>query len=334
MTIRSAGRSIVATFGVACLVALWSPTAQAQVKLEYKFPEGKKLTYKTTSRARQVLSFMNNMEKESVIRETKVWTRSVGKHRSDSTLPIEEKVQFLRDEYTFPGGIKLTLDSSDPKIKIDHRELTFLGDVFKLESTIAYTTVLDKGTKVKAIEGIEKLKEKAERLADPIAREEFQNAIGTDRLKTKFEQSIHNFPDALARTGEPWERTEILEINGKTFTVRKKYEYRGTEKKGDKALEKIGFKVLEVKYDQEPMGKLPVKVVKNNLKVESSEGTILFDHEEGHVVSVSDKIRIKGEMTYSAGGVDQTVPFDLNFDANTQLQPAIILQNKVDHGKE
>ena len=70
---------------------------------------------------------MNNMEKESVMRETKVWTRSVGKRRGDSTLPIEEKVQFLRDEYTFPGGIKLTLDSSDPKIKIDNHELTFLG---------------------------------------------------------------------------------------------------------------------------------------------------------------------------------------------------------------
>jgi hypothetical protein len=27
-------------------------------------------------------------------------------------------------------------------------------------------------------------------------------------------------------------------------------------------------------------------------------------------------------MTYSGGGVDQAVPLDLNFDANTQLQPA------------
>ena len=321
MTFRRARRRLLANLGLACLAALSSQTAQAQVKLEYKFPEGQKLTYKTTSRVRQVLTFMNNQEKESVMRRTKVWTRSVGKHRGDSTLPIEEKVHSLRDEYTFPGGIKLTLDSSDPKIKIDNDELSFLGDVFNLESAIAYEVVLDKETKVKAIEGIEKLKEKTEKLDDRIAREEFQNEIGTDRLKTKFEQSIHNFPDALARTGEPWERTEILEINGKTFTVRKKYEYRGTEKKGDKTLEKVTFKVLEVKYDQEAVDKLPVKVVKNKLKVESSEGTILFDREEGHVVSVSDKIRIKGEMTYSGGGVDQAVPLDLNFDTSTQLQP-------------
>ena len=40
--------------------------------------------------------------------------------------------------------------------------------------------------------------------------------------------------------------------------------------------------MLEVKYDQDPKSKLPVKVVKSDLKVESSEGTILFDREEGH----------------------------------------------------
>jgi hypothetical protein len=250
-----------------------------------------------------------------------IWTRSVGKRRGDLTLPIKKKVQTLRDEFTFPGGIKLILDSSDPNTKIDNPELTFLADVFKLESAIAYTAVLDKETKLKAIEGIEELKEKAEKLDNPIAREEFKSEIGPDRLKMKFEQAIHVFPDVQARTGEPWERTEILEINGRTFTVRKKYEYRGTEKKGDKTLEKIGFKVIDIKYDQDPKGKLPVNVVKSDLKVESSEGTILFDREEGHIVSASDKIRIKGNMTYSGGGVDQAAEFDLNFDANTQLQP-------------
>ena len=320
MEICRAGLSIVVTLGATCLGTCWPQMAQAQVKLEYKFPEGRKLTYKTTSRVRQVLTFMN-IEQESIMRETKEWTRSVGKRRGDSTLPIEEKVQFLRDEFTFPGGTKLTLDSSAPEIKINNPELKFLGDVFKLESAVAYAVVLDGQAKVKAIEGTEKLNKEAEKLSTPIAREEFQNEIAIDRLKTKFEQAIHNFPDVPTRTGEPWERTEVLEVNGKTFTVRKKYEYRGTEKKGDKTLEKISYKVLEVKYDQDPKAKSPVNVVKSDLKVESSDGTILFDREEGNVVSTSDKLRIKGNMTYSAGGVDQGGAFDLNFDANTKLQP-------------
>jgi hypothetical protein len=321
MTIRRAGFRVVITLGVGGLATFWSQTAQAQVKLEYKFPEGKTLTYKTTSRVRQVLTFMN-MEKESVMRETKGWTRSIGKRRGDSTLPIEDKVQFLRVEYTFPGGARLTLDSSDPNLKIDNPDFKFLGDVFKIESAIAYAVVLDAHAKVTAINGTEKLKEKAEKLSDPIVREEIEKEISPDRLKRKFEQALHNLPEIQARTGEPWERTEILEINGKTFTIRKKYEYRGTEKKGDKTLEKITCKILEVKYDQDPTDKLPVKVVKSNLKVESSDGTILFDREDGHVVSVNDKVRIKGEMTYSGGGVEQSGPFDLTFDTNMQLQPA------------
>lgn len=320
MTIHSAGLSAVIKLGLVCSTLICSQYAQAQVKLEYKFPEGKRLTYKTTSRVRQVLTFMNNMEKESVLRETKVWTRSVGKRRADSTVPIEEKVDFLRNEYTLPGGMKLTLDSSDPNLKIDNPELKFVGDVFKLESAIAYTVVLEGQAKVKAVEGTGQLKEKARKLDSSIASEEFQNEIGAERLKAKFEQVMRGLPDIPARTGEPWERTEILEISGKTFSVRKKYEYRGIEKKGGKLLEKISSKVLDIKYDQDPKGKLPVKVVKSDLKVESSDGTILFDREEGHIVSASDRIRIKGNVTYSGGGVDQTVPFDLNLDANTQLQ--------------
>ena len=320
MTIQSAGLRGVIKLGLICSTLVCSQYSQAQVKLEFKFPEGKRLTYKTTSRVRQVLTFMNNMEKESVLRETKVWTRLVGKRRANSTVPIDEKVDFLRNEYTLPGGIKLTLDSSDPSLKINNPELSFVADVFKLESTIAYTVVLEGQAKVKAIEGTEGLRERAEKLNSPLASEEFLNEIRPEKLAAKFEQAIHRFPDIPARTGQPWERTEVLEVNGKTFGTRKKYEYRGTEKKGEKILEKITSKVLEIKYDQEPKSKLPVKVIKSDLKVESSDGTILFDHEEGHIVSASERIRIKGSMTYSAGGVDQTVPFDLNFDANTQLQ--------------
>ena len=263
-----------------------------------------------------------NMEKASVMRETKLWTRSVGKRRHDSTLPIEERVQSLRVDYTFPSGHKLTLDSNDPKIKIDDPELKFLGDVFKLECGVTYTVVLREQAKVKSIDGNKELKEKAEKLADPIVREEIQSQFSADRLKRKFEQAIHNLPEGPARTGESWERHEILEINGKTFTVRRKYEYRGTEKNRDKSLEKISHKIVEVKYDQDPMGKLPVKVVKSELRVESSEGSMLFDRENGHVISASDKIRIKGEMTYSGAGVEQSGPFDLTFDTSTQIQPA------------
>ena len=160
--------------------------------------------------------------------------------------------------------------------------------------------MLEKQSKVRSIEGTEKLVEVAERLTDSIAREEFECAIGADRLKTKFEQTLRMLPDVPAHAGESWERTEMLEVNGQTFTIRKKYEYVGTEKKGEKNLPKISQKVLDVKYDTDAKAKLPLKVVKSDLKIQSSDGMILFDREEGHVVSASQKIQFKGNMTFSA----------------------------------
>jgi Family of unknown function (DUF6263) len=305
---------------VAYFAAMWPRTVDAQVKLEYKFPEGQKLTYKTTSRARQVLTFGGNNINVSK-RETKVWSRSVGKRNGDSTLPIEEKVLSLRVEYNFPDGHNLTLDSSEPQFKIEDRQLAFLGDVVKLESQIAYTVLLDNQKKLKAIAGTEKLKERVRKIEDPVVREELNSEIGDQRLKRKFEQVLLGLPDAPAKSGEPWERTELLEINGKAFTVRKKFEYQGTEKKGDKTLDKISCKLLDAKYDVDPDGKLPMKVTKSDLKVESSEGSILFDRESGHVASATERFRLKGNMTYTGGGGDQAGGFELSFDSNTQLQP-------------
>src|ERR1700677_3382594 len=92
MTFRRRGLGAVATVGFACATAFSSPTAHAQGKLDYKLPEGKKLTYKTTSRVRQLVTLMNNMELESIKKETKEWSRSVGQRRGDSTLPVEERV--------------------------------------------------------------------------------------------------------------------------------------------------------------------------------------------------------------------------------------------------
>ena len=138
--------------------------------------------------------------------------------------------------------------------------------------------------KVKAIEGTEKLREKAETLSDPLVREEIQNEIDPERLKSKFEQLLRVLPDVLVRSGEPWERTEVLDLSGKSFTVRRKYEYLGTEKRGEKDLDKISCRILDAKYDQDPNSKLPLKVVKSDLKVESSEGRILFDRDGGFIV--------------------------------------------------
>jgi hypothetical protein len=317
---RRAGLSLVAAVGVACLVLSWSETAQAQVKLQYKYPEGQKLVYKRLDKARQVLTLMG-MEISSEDQKNEAVSLTVGKRRADSTLPIVQKVESFHSSSSLPGGIHLTYDSRDPNAKIDDPSFAFLGDVYKLRSETVFTVVLDNQNKVKAIEGTEKLLERADKL-DPQSRAEARSRLEPDKLKREFEQERQNLPDILARPGEPWERTEILDRGGGwTFTFRKKYEYLGTEKKGNKTLDKISGKVIEVKYSQDPNSKSPLKVAKSDLKVESSDETIWFDREEGCVVNAKSKIRIRGDMTLSGRGMDSPTVFDLTIDSNIELQP-------------
>ena len=125
MTLRRDDVVLIVSWTLASLTSFWPEAVHAQVKLEYKFPEGQKLTYRATSRVRQVVTLMNNMQIESIKKEVREWSRSVGKRRADSTVPIEEKVNFLRVDYALPGGIKLKLDSTSPDSKDRDRAARF-----------------------------------------------------------------------------------------------------------------------------------------------------------------------------------------------------------------
>ena len=81
----------------------------------------------------------------------------------------------------------------------------------------------------------------------------------------------------------------------------------GTEKKGDKTLDKITSKATEVKYSMDPESQSPLKVTKSDLKIESSNGTILFDREAGCVVESKGKTQIKGSMTFMIQGQERPV---------------------------
>jgi hypothetical protein len=262
------------------------------------------------------------MEIETSEDRSMVTSLTTGKRRADSTLPVERKVESLRAEMALPGGINLKFDTADPNAKIDAPQLAFLGELFKLAGEVVYTIVLDDHNKVKAVEGTEKLKEKAEKLEGP-AKDLMSKQFESEKLKRSFEQETQILPDVLTRPGESWERTQVAEIGGgQTLSFRKKFEYTGTEKQGDKTLDKITTKVLDVKYQTEADSNLPLKPVKSELKPEASGGTILFDREAGHVVNSTEKIRIKGDITFSANGQELPSTLDLTIETNVELQPA------------
>ena len=284
------------------------------------FPRGKKLVYKTTQRLHQSLTFMG-MEVERHEDRIMVESWKTGKRRADASLPIAKKVESLRVEMALPDG-KLVYDTADSKATVNSPGHAFLRDMFKLAGDVAYTIVLDEHNKVKAIEGAEIFKEKIEKL-DPRSQESVRDVYAAETFKRSFEEQLQILPDVLARPGEPWERTagrwKLATVRRSAF--RKKYEYVGIEKKADKTLDKMSCKVLEVKNNTNPRTNLPLKPIKSDLKVESSDGKILFDRDQGHVVSSSERVRIKGNITYSADGMEIQTAVDLSIETSVELQP-------------
>ncbi|ODU01673.1 MAG: hypothetical protein ABS79_01335 [Planctomycetes bacterium SCN 63-9] len=297
-----------------------SSAAQAQVKLEQKYPPGRSLKHKTKIRTQQVLT-LNGMAIETEAKETILTAESIGKAGEDSTTPLSIKIEGLKAEISLPGGLNVNFDSAEPNAKIEPPQLAFLGEVFRLVSDVNFKIVLDKDNKFKAVEGTEAIREKAEKLSEP-GKLSVMGRLGPDRLKMNFEQAQAKIPDILVRLGDTWERTEVLELEaGQTLTFRKKYEYLGTEKQGGKTLDKIGVKTTEVKYAQDPAVPTPLKVADSNLKVDSTSGTILFDREAGYTTLDSSNTRIKGTIDFTAGGQKLPGELDLTFEIESEVQP-------------
>lgn len=311
-------RPLVAMTAIVCGLG---HLAEAQVKLEYKVAEGMTERQKVSAKVHQVMT-INGMDVETDVDQGAVTVSSNGKRKPDGTLPIEITLESFRIKMTLPGGMEINLDSADKDLKVDLPQLAFIGDLLKAMRGASYTVVLDAKDHVKFVEGTEKNLTKAADLPKQAA-EALKARFNTDRIKREYEQVYGNLPDVLVREGEPWERTETNDIGGgQTLTFKRQYEYKGTVKKGDKTLDKIAVKAIEVSYKQDPNVESPAKVTKSDLKIQSSEGAILFDREAGAVVERQDKTRMKGGMSLNAGGMDLDVKLDLTLDSSLTVEKA------------
>jgi hypothetical protein len=319
-----AGRQIRAVAGVVLVLLAGSAAAreQAEVKLEAKFPEGRALRYQVRTSINQQVKNLG-MEMPSNLNRTVVRSEAIGKRRGDSGLPVAVKVESIRERQRIPAGRDVSYDSKTATVKVADPDLDFFKGLYEVEGRVAYTVVLDGKNKVKAIEGADALKERVDKL-DPRAADLLRSRLAADALGREFEQvhALAALPDGPVKPGASWERTEAFDRGaGLELVLKKKYEYAGTEKRGGKALDKITAKVLEATYRQDADSSAPLKFTKGDLKVDSSEGTILFDREAGRVVESRERVELTGGLTFSAQGQDQRVGFDLTIRIEVQLQP-------------
>ncbi len=296
------------------LVCAIGPAARAQVKLEYKATEGAAHRIKVESKVDQVLTIAGTEVKTQSSDEAVV-SSATGKRKDDGTLPIDVAIDSVKLTFGI-NGQEFAVDSADKDPKVDFPGLDFLGPLIKALQGVKYTLVLDAKGNLKHIEGVEKNLEKANDLPEAAASA-LKGRLDVDRIKREFEQMHGTFPDGLVREGEPWERTESMDIGGdQTLTFKKKYEYKGTVTKDGKTLDKIDVKATEVTYKQDADTKSPAKVTKSDLKVDSGEGTLLFDRAAGNVVERREKFRITGDLTMKIMDNELPSKLDLTMERN------------------
>jgi hypothetical protein len=307
---------------VACwALVLCASTAHAQVKLEWKHPEGMKETLEHTFKLAQTTTVMG-MEIETSVEQVSTSTNSIGTKRADGTVPVETMVNTLKATVN-AAGMGFSFDSTDSAAKEpEEPQLRAAFAALKARVGTSYTVVLDKDGKVSAVEGLEKLLDQIQEKS-PEAAEQVKAQLNVETVKRSESQHLDRIPDTLLRPGESWTRTEVQDLgSGQILTYEQHLEYVGTIEKEGKKLDKISLKTTNARFSISPNATLPAKVTSNDLKVGESNGTILFDREAGRIVESNEKVQIKGPLTLEIQGNELELQIDLTIEDSNVYKKA------------
>jgi hypothetical protein len=302
---------------VSACVALAFPSASLErVKLEFKHKEGSSTTLKTTSKVDQVLT-VAGQNLETKANSTVTLTNTVGKRAADGRLGIEQRVDALTIQLALPMGGSLEFDSANPAPQSDNPRMQARIDAYKARVGSSHTIVLGKDNEVIAVEGTEKVLEKA----SPAAAEILRGEIKPDIAKRNAEQGFGIFPKEPVDIGDVWTRNSITRIGGGQMKFETRFEYLGTENKGGLNLDRIATSAFGVTYTMDPDAPTQLKITRSDLKIESSKGAILFDRSRGQTFESSSTTRIAGDLTMEINGMEIPGRLDLTLESSSAVQP-------------
>lgn len=303
----------IATTLFAVFAAVPLAGASEGVVLKHKRIEGAKSKVEITSKAQQVMTIAG-MDIETASESIVVVSFNSGKRDAQGNLPVKQSFESMFTQVALPGGIELTYDSANPMLENDTPELKALLEAWNAMAKASFTIVLNKqGRAVEVIGSADAI----EGLGDT-AKTLIKAELDPEYLKLAANQEFDKFPDRPVQKGDNWMRTEVARLGaGQAMTFQTRYEYQGTVDKDGKTLDKIGVKVQSVSYSMDADSPGPLKVVQSDLKIDSSEGTVLFDRELGDQVEAQTKIRITGDMTFSINGMELPGELDLTLESKT-----------------
>lgn len=303
------GRIVVAW----CLVAGISASAAADVKLERKYIPGTSSTSHTSHTATQTLT-LAGMDIDTVSTRFVIVTQKVGERKEDGTLPVTGQIDKLQLDVKLPGGNSLQFDSGDPKKMSENADLERVLGLLRVIARTKWTVAFDKDNKVQSFEYADNPAD----MVDDMFKSQFDPA--KRKQAAVKEQGI--LPDKPVKPGDTWTNTTEHDLGGGQMLVfQTRYEYLGTEEQGGKTLDKISTKATDVSYSLDPNAKSPFQLKESAMKIDSSDGTLLFDREKGAIVQAISKTAVLGTLTLTINGMDFPGKLDLKLDEKTTLQP-------------
>ena len=303
-------RRLATLFVAGLLVA---SVAAADVTFERKYVPEVSATTHVEAKTKQILT-LAGMDLETESFRFLVMTSKAGKRAEDGTLPIVTTIDNLQLDLSAPGGIKLSFASSDPDKKADNPLLEPVLDLLRVSAKTKTTTLVDKDNRIKAIEF-------SDNPADKVG-DDYKSTFDSEKRKKQAINELGVLPDKPVKPGDSWMHTSEADLGGgQTLTLETRYEYVGTEDKDGTTLDKVTLKTINVAYAMDPGSKSPLKIKSSELKVTSSDGTILFNRTFGAIVESVSKLKIEGDMKTEINATEFPAKLALTIESKTKLQP-------------
>jgi hypothetical protein len=298
--------------------------ARAQVVLDQSPLSGRKYLTRESTKVDQTLGgetvgFRVKTDEVANIIE------SIGQHGADGTVPITFTIDSIKWRMSIPvvggrvdEGLEISVDSQAQKTHCNKPEYSYLADAYNALKGWTYSINADKQHTIKVIEGINR--NFAIRLGLPIeAIALLRSRFNDVQIRREYERSRLGLPTGQVRVGDTWDRSEWIDplVTDVPINLKRRYVYKGEIEKQGRRLDLITLSVMDAKagVDTEEPGSR--KLISKSLKIESSEGRILFDREQNRIVSRWEKTRFSGSLTEIRKDRNTPLFIDVAFECST-----------------
>jgi hypothetical protein len=281
--------------GAALLVLALTGSAFAEEALTWKFKEGETIYIETVNTQKQTVTTAGKKQVQD-LDITSVNRFTVKKTDKDGTV-LEQKIESI--------NLK-----SNPPLPTELSKLNALKG-----STL--TVTLDPTGKVTKLEGYEQMIRSAVPSAnDPVGRM-IQVVMSEQSVKQALNETFNFLPAKPANKGDTWKRESTVPLGPfGTITTENNYTYQGPGKDGDEIAVKPTVSYTPPKAAEST---LPFQIAKGELKMDSAQGTIVFDNKAGKLVRQDLTFTVKGTLTIEAGGKETALELQLEQKIQTRL---------------